>query len=229
VSVEVKRAMIEWLGPILFEFYGGTEGGGCMISAEEWLAHPGSVGRPRPGVRMRILDDEGKECPPGREGTVCFDLEESPFVYKDDPEKTAAGRRGEYFTLGDIGRVDDEGYLTLCDRAADTIITGGVNVYPAQVESVLLELPVVADCCVVGAPSEEWGEEVRAVIEPVAGEARSEAELRAAVLAHCRARLAGYQVPRAVDFDPALPRTEAGKLARRLVRERYWKDRERRI
>ncbi len=229
VSVEVKRAMIDWLGPILFEFYGGTEGGGCMIDAEDWLAHPGSVGRPRPGVCVRVLDDEGKECPPGREGAVCFDLEDSPFVYKDDPEKTAAGRRGDYFTLGDIGYLDEDGYLYLCDRAADTIISGGVNVYPAQIESVLLELPFVADCCVVGAPNEEWGEEVRAVVEPVAEETRSPEALAEAVLGHCRERLAGYQVPRAVDLDRGLPRTEAGKLARRLVRDRYWQGRERRV
>ncbi len=246
VSVPVKQSMIEWWGPILFEFYGGTEGGGVMIGSEEWLQKPGSVGRPRPGVELRILNDDGNPVAAGVEGTVCFDLGSSPFEYKDDPEKTAESRHGAgYFTMGDIGYIDDDGYLFLCDRRADVIISGGVNIYPAQIESAILELDLVADCCVVGIPNEEWGEEVRAVIELVetatgrTGEAvqtaqtnEKEAEhARAteAILAHCRKKLSGYQVPRGVDFDSALPRTETGKLARRTIRERYWKDSGRRL
>jgi long-chain acyl-CoA synthetase len=220
--------MIEWWGPILFEFYGGTEGGGAMIGSEEWLLKPGSVGKPRPGVDLRILADDGSEVAIGTEGTVSFDLGESPFEYKDDPEKTAESRVAQgYFTMGDIGYVDEDGYLFLCDRRADVIISGGVNIYPAQIESAILELPIVADCCVVGIPNEEWGEEVRAVVQLVEG---TDASIAAeAIVEHCREALSGYQVPRGIDFDGDLPRTETGKLARRTVRERYWAGRERRL
>jgi len=232
IAPDVKRRMIEWWGPVLFEFYGATEGGGTMIGARDWLARPGSVGKPRPGVAMKIVDDDGRELGPHAEGTVCFSLDDgNPFVYKGDPEKTSEGRRGEgWFTTGDIGYVDDEGFLFLCDRSADVIITGGVNVYPAQVEAALLELDLVADCCVVGVPNEEWGEEVRAVVQLSAAAAAGDpSAARDAILAHCRARLSGYQLPRAVDFDSALPRTEVGKLARRTIRARYWQGRDRRI
>ena len=228
VSVPVKRAMIDWWGPILFEFYGGTEGGGSMISSEEWLRKPGSVGRPRPDVELRILDERGNEVPVGTEGTVAFGLGESPFEYKDDPEKTAEGRIAPgYFTMGDIGYVDDDGYLFLCDRRADVIVSGGVNLYPAQIESAILELDLVADCCVVGAPNDEWGEETRAVVQLVEG--ADPVAAREAIMAHCRASLTGPQKPRGIDFDPALPRTETGKLARRSIRARYWAGRERRV
>jgi long-chain acyl-CoA synthetase len=229
VAPDVKRQMIEWLGPVLFEFYGGTEGGGCMIGSEEWLRKPGSVGRPRPGVRLHILDDEGRALGPGTEGIVYFNLDESPFEYKDDPEKTAENRRGDLFTLGDIGYVDDDGYLFLCDRRADVIISGGMNIYPAQIEAVLLELPLVSDCCVVGAPDDEWGEEVRAVIQVDPACGSSPAEIERTVLGHCGKRLAGYQVPRGVDLHPALPRTETGKLARSAIRAPYWQGRDRRV
>jgi long-chain acyl-CoA synthetase len=229
VPIETKRKMIDWLGPVLFEFYGGTEGGGCMIDSNDWLAHPGSVGRPRPGVQVRILDEEGKAVPPGQEGHVYFNLDDSPFDYKDDAEKTAAGRRGGFFTMGDVGYLDEEGYLYLCDRSVDVIVTGGVNVYPAQIEAVLLELPCVADCCVVGAPDDEWGEAVRAVVELVPEAGGGDHEVAERILDHCRGRLASHQLPRAIDFNPALPRTEAGKLARRSIRAPYWEGRARRI
>lgn len=233
VSIPVKRAMIEWLGPVLFEFYGGTEGGGAMISSQEWLLKPGSVGRPRPDVDLQILDDDGELVSAGTEGTVAFGLGDSPFEYKDDPEKTAEGRVAPgFFTMGDIGYVDQDGYLFLCDRRADVIISGGVNIYPAQIESAILELDVVLDCCVVGIPNEEWGEEVRAVIQLAEGASTESSDREAVVatiIAHCREALAGYQVPKGVDFDEALPRTETGKLARRSIRERYWAGRERRL
>jgi len=228
VSIPVKRAMIDWWGPILYEFYGGTEGGGAMIGSEEWLEKPGSVGKPRPGVELKILDDDGQEVPAKTEGTVSFGLGESPFEYKDDPEKTTESRIGSgYFTMGDIGYVDEDGYLFLCDRRADVIISGGVNIYPAQIESAILDLPIVADCCVVGIPNEEWGEEVRAIVQLVeAAELTGAAD---AIVAHCREHLSGYQVPRGVDFDADLPRTETGKLARKALRERYWVGRSRRL
>lgn len=234
VSIEVKRAMIAWWGPILYEFYGGTEGGGVQISSQEWLAKPGSVGRPRPGLELRILDDGGLPVAPRSEGRVCFKLDATPFEYKGDPEKTRESRHGEgYFSLGDIGYVDEDGYLFLCDRRSDVIISGGVNLYPAKIESVLLGLPIVADCCVVGVPNDEWGEEVRAVVQLCDAAAHASAAERAAateaIRAACRAQLSGPEVPRQVDFDAALPRTETGKLARRVIRERYWAGKGRRI
>jgi long-chain acyl-CoA synthetase len=227
VAPEVKRAMIDWLGPVLFEFYGGTEGGGVSIDSHDWLTHPGSVGRPRPDLQLEVRGEDGAVVPSGVEGQVWFN-DGRTFAYKDDAATTAEAVRDGWFTLGDIGYVDDDGFLYLCDRRADVVVTGGVNVYPAQVEAVLLAHPAVADCCVVGTPDDEWGESLRAVVQVVPGHA-ADAALGAELLAHCRGSLAGYQVPRAVDFDPALPRTETGKLARREVRDRYWRGRSRRI
>ena len=227
-AVEVKRKMIEWLGPIVFEFYGGTEGGGISISSREWLRKPGSVGRPyNPAVQIHILDDEGAPCAAGVEGAVYF-RQPDAVTYKDDPEKTRDAHRGDLLTLGDIGYLDDEGYLFLCDRRADVIVSGGVNVYPAQIESVLLDHPAVADCCVVGAPDEEWGEVVGAVLQLRPGLTLDEAvgdDLRR----WCRDRLAGYPVPRTFEAVDELPRTETGKMARREVRASFWSHKDRRI
>ncbi|WP_285658729.1 AMP-binding enzyme, partial [Helicobacter bizzozeronii] len=165
VAIEVKRAMIEWLGPILFEFYGGTEGGGVSIDSHTWLAHPGSVGKPREGLALEIRDDDGRALETGTEGHVWFH-DERAFEYKDDPEKTAESVRDGWFTIGDIGVLDDEGFLYLRDRRADVIISGGVNIYPAQIEAALLAHPAVGDCCVVGLPDDDWGESIVAVVEP---------------------------------------------------------------
>jgi long-chain acyl-CoA synthetase len=150
------------------------------------------------------------------------------FEYKDDADKTSEAVRAGWFTLGDIGYLDAEGFLYLCDRRADVIISGGVNVYPAQIEAALLGHPLVADCCVVGVPDDEWGESIRAVVQLVPGQSAGP-DVAEMLTAHCRAQLSGYQVPRAVDFDDQLPRTETGKLARRTIRDRYWAGRERRI
>jgi long-chain acyl-CoA synthetase len=229
VAPDVKRAMIDWLGPILFEFYGGTEGGGVSIDSRTWLQHPGSVGKPREGLGLEVRDDDGNPVGPNVEGQVWFH-DGRAFEYKDDPEKTAGAVEDGWFTIGDIAYLDDDGFLYLCDRRADVIISGGVNVYPAQIEAVLLAHPGVGDCCVVGVPDDEWGESVRAVVQPTADASPGPGpELEAALLARCRAELSGYQVPKAVDFDDELPRTETGKLARRTVRGRYWEGRERRI
>ena len=228
VAPDVKRAMIDWLGPVLFEFYGGTEGGGVSITSPDWLEHPGSVGKPRPGLAMEIRDERGAAVPTGVEGQIWFDDGRGAFAYKDDAEKTAEAVRDGWFTLGDIGYVDGDGYLFLCDRRADVIISGGVNIYPAQIEAVLLSHPRVADCCVVGVPDDEWGEAIHAVVQPVAGQDATDAFVTE-LLEHCRVSLAAYQVPRTVEFDPDLPRTETGKLARRAIRDRYWAGRERRI
>ena len=225
--VELKRRLLAWWGPVVYEYYGASEGGGTMVRADEWLARPGTVGRPWPGAGIRVLDDEGKDLPPGSVGTVYLKLT-MDFAYKGDAEKTRASRRGEWFTVGDMGWLDADGYLFLSDRKIDMIISGGVNVYPAEIEATLLAHPEVGDAAVFGVPSEEWGEEVKAVVEPAPGAAPSEA-LRERLLAHCRARLAGYKCPRTLDFTSALPRDANGKLYKRKLRDPYWVGRDRRI
>jgi long-chain acyl-CoA synthetase len=194
------------------------------------LHKPGSVGRPFPNVEVHVLDDDGARCAPGISGTVWF-RQPDAFVYKDDPEQTAGAQRDGLITLGDIGHVDEDGYLFLDDRRADVIVSGGVNIYPAQIEAVLLAHPTVTDCCVVGVPDPEWGEAVHAVVQVVPGETGGEdrAALAAELLAWCRARLGTYQVPRSIEWTGRLPRTETGKLARRAIRDPYWAGRKRRI
>jgi len=226
--VDVKRRMLAWWGPVIYEYYGATEGGGTLATPEQWLAHPGTVGRAwGGGAEVRILDDDGKECPPGVVGTVYLKVLQD-FAYKGDPEKTRAGRRGDFFTVGDVGRLDAEGYLYLCDRKIDMIISGGVNVYPAEVEAALFAHPKVGDAAVFGIPDDEWGEQVKAVVEPAPGVAAGPA-LAAEILAFCRARLAHYKCPRSIDFAAALPRDPNGKLYKRRLRDPYWEGRERRI
>ena len=224
VSRELKHWMIDWLGPVLFEFYGGSEGAGSTaISSEDWLRHPGSVGRPTTGCEIHILDDAGEPCETGAEGNIYFRSSRQRFAYRGDPEKTAAAYRGELSTLGDVGYLDAEGYLYLCDRRTDLVISGGVNIYPAQVEGVLLEHPGVQDCCVVGLLDAEWGERLLAVVAPTEDGASDTTQLIKALGAWCRERLAAYQVPREFAIVPTLPRTEAGKLLRREVREIFRK------
>ena len=226
--VDVKRRMIEWWGPVIHEYYAATEGGGTYVKADEWLEHPGTVGRPFPGATIKIYDDDGRECPPGEPGTVYMGSPVGQFEYHNDPDKTAANRRDGLFTVGDIGYLTDDGWLFLCDRKADMIISGGVNIYPAEIEAVLLTHPAVGDAAVIGVPSEEWGEEVKAVIEPAAGITPDEG-LADELLAHCRERLASFKCPRSVDFRPELPRYPTGKLYKRLLRDDYWQGAERRI
>ncbi|MBE1536838.1 AMP-binding protein [Actinomadura algeriensis] len=213
----VKQAMIDWLGPVLVELYGGTEGAATVVTSQEWLTHVGSVGRALPHVSLRILDDEGNEVPAGEVGTVYFKNEELSFVYLGDPEKTAVSRLDGHVTLGDLGRLDEDGYLYLSDRAADLIISGGVNIYPAEIEHALLELPGVTDACVVGRPDEKWGESVHAVV--VVDRPGAHDEVAASLGAELRTRIAGYKIPRSWAFAEALPRSAAGKLLRREVRE----------
>jgi long-chain acyl-CoA synthetase len=228
--VPVKKALIDWLGPIVIEYYAATEGFGSLVTSETWLRKPGTVGKPSEG-QVRILDEQGKEKPAGEIGAIYLRAPEtSRFEYYKDPEKTqrAFAEGGQYFTLGDMGYLDDDGYLFLSDRSADVIISGGVNIYPAEVDAVLLMHPAVADVATVGVPSDGWGEDVRSVVQ-LAQPERESPELIAELLAFCRERLAHYKCPRAIDFVAELPRHDTGKIYRRLVRERYWQGRERKI
>jgi acyl-CoA synthetase (AMP-forming)/AMP-acid ligase II len=224
--VEVKRQMMEWFGPIIHEYYGGTEGfAGTTIGPEEWIAHPGSVGKPLTAVHVMA---DGRELPPGEDGEIFF--EGGPaFEYFKDPAKTASvsNDRG-WRTLGDIGHVDADGYLYLTDRSTFMIVSGGVNIYPQEAENVLVMHPKVVDAAVFGVPNPEFGEEVKAVVQPVDGLAAGPG-LEAELMEYCRAHLAAYKCPRSVDFDPALPRDPNGKLYKRRIRDRYWQDRASRI
>jgi long-chain acyl-CoA synthetase len=225
--IELKWRLFEWLGPVVYEFYGASEGGGTIAKPQDWLAHPGTVGKPWPGADIKVLDDDGNEVPPGTVGTVYLKLM-GEFAYKGDPDKTAANRRGEFFTVGDLGEVDDEGFLYLRDRKIDMVVSGGVNIYPAEVEAVLLSHPKVGDAAVFGIPDDDWGEVVKGVVEPAVGVEPSPA-VAAELLAHCEARLARYKLPRSIDFVAAMPRDPNGKLYKRTLRDPYWVGRERAI
>ncbi len=218
--VPVKQAMLDWWGPIVHEYYAGTEGNGFVYaSPQDWLSNPGTVGRSLTGP-LHILDDEGEEVPVGQTGTVYF--EQGAFEYHNDPEKTAASRTAKgWTTLGDIGYLNEEGYLFLTDRKAYMIISGGVNIYPQEAENVLTMHPSVADVAVFGVPDEEMGEAVKAVVQPAVG-ASPGPELAKELIAYCREQLAHYKCPKSVDFEAELPRHPTGKLYKRLLRDRYW-------
>jgi acyl-CoA synthetase (AMP-forming)/AMP-acid ligase II len=225
--VDVKQQMMEWFGPIIHEYYGGTEGfAGTTIGPEEWLAHPGSVGQPMTPVH--IVGEGGEELPVGEAGEIFF--EGGPaFEYFKDPDKTAsvANDRG-WRTLGDVGYVDADGYLYLTDRSTFMIVSGGVNVYPQEAENLLVMHPKLVDAAVFGVPNDEFGEEVKAVVQPIDG-IEPGAELAQELIEYCRDHLAGYKCPKTVDFDAALPRDPNGKLYKRRIREGYWRDRTSRI
>jgi long-chain acyl-CoA synthetase len=225
--VDVKRQMIGWWGPILYEYYAGTEASGSTaIDSAEWLAHPGSVGRAALGV-LHVCDDEGDELPAGEAGLIYFERDEPTFEYHNDPEKTAAARHPlhpGWNALGDVGYLDVDGYLYLTDRKAFMIISGGINIYPQAIEDALVLHPKVADVAVFGVPDPEMGEQVKAVIEPAAGVAPSD-DLAAELMAFARGRLAHYMAPRSIDFIEEMPRLPTGKLYKRVLRERYWRDR----
>ncbi|WP_433830194.1 acyl-CoA synthetase [Actinoplanes sp. CA-015351] len=224
----VKQAMLDWWGPVVIEYYAASEGGGTLITAQEWLARPGSVGQAWPGSRVRVLDDDGKDAPELSPGRVYLQMGDATFEYHGDAEKTRASWRDRMFTVGDIGYLDADGYLFLCDRASDVIITGGVNVYPAEIENELSGHPSVADVAVFGIPHEEWGEEIKAVVEPADGVVAGP-ELTASLLDFLTTRLARFKIPRTVDYVERLPRDPNGKLYKRLLRDPYWSGRDRAI
>jgi acyl-CoA synthetase (AMP-forming)/AMP-acid ligase II len=221
--VPVKQAMMDWWGPVIHEYYAGTEGNGfCAAGPQEWLAHPGTVGRPLLGA-VHICDDDGRELPPGETGTIYFS-DGGTFEYHNDPDKTAdsqhPSQRG-WTTLGDMGYVDEDGFLFLTDRKTFMIISGGVNIYPQEVENLLVTHEKVADVAVFGVPNEEFGEEVKAVVQPISMDLAGP-ELAEELIAFCRAQLAHLKCPRTVDFEAELPRHPTGKLYKRLLRDRYW-------
>jgi long-chain acyl-CoA synthetase len=219
--VAVKHAMIEWLGPIIFEYFGMTEAvGGAHIDSETWLRKPGSVGLPVFGTLM-IADEDLRPRSPGETGLIYFAVpDERRFEYFHDEAKTAASFQGDWLTLGDMGYLDDDGYLFLTDRSANLIISGGVNIYPAEVDEVLLAHPAVSDVATIGVPNDEWGEEVKAVVQ-LAGAYQPTPDLQQELVAFCRDRLAHYKCPKSVDFVGELPRQENGKIYKRLLREQY--------
>ncbi len=219
--IPVKEQMIDWWGPVIHEYYAGTEGNGFVCcNSEQWLAHKGTVGLPLT-CELHICDDEGNEVPAGESGTVYMGGG-GEFEYHEDGEKTAGSRHAKgWTTLGDLGYVDDEGYLYLTDRKHFMIISGGVNIYPQEAENALITHPKVVDVAVFGVPNEEFGEEVKAVVQPVSmDDAGPELELE--LMEYCREQLSSIKCPRSIDFDPELPRHPTGKLYKRLLKDRYW-------
>ena len=221
---KVKQQMFEWWGPILHEYYGGTELNGLTyVGPEDWLAHPGTVGRAVMGA-IHICDESGAELPAGEAGIVYFERDTAPFAYHKDAEKTRSAQHPKHpgwTALGDVGHVDDEGFLYLTDRASFMIISGGVNIYPQEIENELITHPKVEDVAVVGVPNPDLGEEVKAIVQPVAGVEGDEA-LADELMAHAREHLAAYKCPRSIDFERELPRLPTGKLYKRLLKDRYW-------
>jgi long-chain acyl-CoA synthetase len=224
---DVKRAMIEWLGPIVAEYYGGTETGPVVFcTSEEWLAHPGTVGRPIESAVVKVFGEDGRELPVGESGEVYMWLDVWPnFTYAGDEEKRRSVERDGLVSCGDIGYLDGDGYLYLNDRRSDMVISGGVNIYPAEIEACLQSLDGVRDCAVFGIPDEEFGEVLAAHVEAETGVALT----ADAVRGHIRRRLAGYKTPRVVEFSDSLPREDSGKIFKRRLREPYWSGYERAI
>lgn len=224
--IDVKRAMIDWLGPILYEYYAATEVNGMtFIDSADWLTHPGSVGRSVLGV-PHVCDDDGRELPPGDIGTVYFERDSLPFRYHNDPDKTAEAQHRahpSWTTVGDLGHLDEDGYLYLDERKSFMIISGGVNIYPQEVENALALHPAVHDVAVIGVPDPEMGEQVKAVVQLTAGIEGSQ-QLAQELIDHTRSRIAHFKAPRSVDFTDVLPRTPTGKLVKGPLRSRYLED-----
>jgi long-chain acyl-CoA synthetase len=224
---DIKRRMIDWLGPIVAEYYGSTEVGPVVYcTSEEWLAHPGTVGRPLARARVKVFDPEGKELGPGESGEIFTWLDVWPdFTYAGDEEKRRGVEREGLVSCGDIGYLDKDGFLYLNDRRSDMVISGGVNIYPAEIEACLQGLDGVRDCAVFGIPDEEFGEVLAAHVELDEGAALGADGIRE----HVKVHLAGYKTPRVVEFSDSLPREDSGKIFKRRLREPYWAGRERSI
>ncbi len=221
--IDVKHKMIAWWGNAVDEYYAASEGGGTVVSAEEWLRKPGTVGKPWPISEIAVFDDEGNRITePDVIGTVYMAMQSADFEYHGDKEKTQKNRIGPFFTVGDVGLIDEDGYLFLRDRKIDMIISGGANIYPAEIESVLLSYPKVGDAAVFGIPNDDWGEEVKAVIEPAEGVEAND-ELAQEILGYCADKLARFKTPKSIDFTNEMPRDPNGKLYKRKLRDPYWK------
>jgi len=232
MSVAVKRRMIDWWGEVLVEYWGATEGGTTtLVDSADWLTHPGTVGRALPSFEVFAVDDQGERLPPGEAGVLYCRHKHlrQVFEYHGAPEQTAEAHPEPFlFNIGDIGRVEEDGYVYLSDRKSNMIISGGVNIYPAEIEQILQEHPAVADVGVFGIPDPEWGEAVKAAVELVSG-VQPSPKLEAEIRTFARERLADYKVPRSIDFENRLPRYPTGKLHVRLLRDRYWKHHHRSI
>ncbi len=226
---ETKQKMLDWLGDCVWEYYGATEGGGTLASPEDWRRFPGTVGRAWPETEVIVVGSEGQELPPGQSGTVYMKMPESlRFRYHKDELKTAEAHLGQFFTVGDVGYFNEEGYLFLNDRARDVIIVGGVNIYPAEIEGAMQQCPLVGDVAVFGVPDEDLGESIKAVVEPAPGVEAGEAARRD-ILDFLGGRLAKQRRPHSLDFIAELPRDPSGKLYKRRLRDPYWEGRTRRI
>ncbi|GAA3829833.1 acyl-CoA synthetase [Sphaerisporangium flaviroseum] len=226
--VPVKWAMLEWWGDCIYEYYAATEGGGTIATPDGWKKHPGTVGSAWPISELLIVDEENEPVPTGTPGTIYMKMAGVRFEYKGDPAKTAANRLRDYFTVGDIGYLDEDGFLFLCDRKADMIISGGTNIYPAEIENELMVHPKVADVAVFGIPDDEWGEQIKAVVEAAPGCAPGP-ELAQEILGSLDGRLARMKWPRSIDFIQEMPREPNGKLLKRKLRDPYWEGRDRAI
>ncbi len=225
---ETKQKMLDWFGPVVYEYYAASEGGGTLATPQQWLKKPGSVGTPWPISQIKICDDNQEECPTGEIGTVYIKMGDISFKYHGDSDKTEKAWLDGFFTVGDAGYMDEDGYLYLCDRKSDMIISGGVNIYPAEIESALHQHDKIADVAVFGIPHSDWGEEVKGVVELLDGSAGTE-DLAEDILAFCRANLAKYKCPKTIDFIQVMPRDPNGKLLKRKLREPYWENQERMI
>jgi long-chain acyl-CoA synthetase len=225
----VKKSMMDWFGPALYEYYSATEGGGVWITPQEWLRKPGTVGRAVPGVEVKLLDIDGNPVPQGEDGLIYTKAPATGrFEYYKEPGKTQSSYKDDWFTLGDVGRFDEEGFLFLTGRTAELIISGGVNIYPVEIDEVIIRHPAVADAAVVGVPNEDWGEEIKAVVELKPGHA-ADAATAQSIIDFAKEKLPGFQRPRTVDFVEQLPRSPAGKVLRAQVRAPYWAGRKKAI